>query len=415
MNSARRVEFEGLYEMDSLVGRCVVVGLALVLVGCSMPKVAQHQPGAVHATPSTGPSPVPSPPLEASPSPVTSAAIQDFVPIAEAFVEAHRGLKFKAPVTVTLLEDNAFTARLLSKNKSDKGELEKETKVLRALGLIQGALDLGKAEDALLGGSVVGYYDPKTKELVVRGAEVTPAVRLTLVHELTHALQDQYFNLDGVKVRDDDESGVTTKSVIEGDAVRIERAYYASLTQTDQAAVRREQQASGGIPPEVPRVLVEILAFPYQIGPLFDEAVVRRDGQDGLDKAFATYPTTSSQLLHPEKYFSGDGPHPVDAPPAGGTLIDHGVVGEMGLLLILEALQKSGSLSSAETRAATAGWGGDQYVAWDEGSQTCVRTRFVMDSPGDTDSLLNALGKLAASRSGVTLEGTGPVTLTSCG
>ena len=105
----------------------------------------------------------------------------------------------------------------------------------------------------------------------------------------------------------------------------------------------------------------------------------------------------------------------MDAPPAGGTLIDHGVLGEMGLLLMLESLQKSGSLSSSETRAATAGWGGDQYVAWDEGSQTCVRTRFVMDSPSDTRGLLYALGKLAASRGGVSVEGLGPVTLTSCG
>jgi len=337
------------------------------------------------------------------------------VPVAIAFIEEHRGLKFKTEVAVKLLEDKAFTDRLLAKSTNDKAELEKETKVLRALGLIQGPLDLGKAEDALLGGSVVGYYDPKTKELVVRGAAVTAAVRLTMVHELTHALQDQYFNLDGVKVKDDDESGITTKSVIEGDAVRIERQYFATLSTSEQAEVRREQSAGGGIPASVPPVLVEIFAFPYQVGPAFDQAVLQRLGQDGLDKAFTSYPTTSSQLLHPEKYFNGDGAHSVEAPAAGGALIDHGVLGEMGLLLMLEALQRSGSLNSSEIRAATAGWGGDQYVAWDEAAQTCVRTRFVMDSPADTNALLSALRKLSASRTGVTVEGTGPVTLTSCG
>ena len=397
------------------LARCLLVGLSFVVAACAAPGVGQHNPGPVRASPTiVGPNVLGSP-SPSSPSPITSAAIQDFVPIARAFVEAHRGLVFKTEVAVKLLDDKAFTDRLLSKSTNDKAELEKETKILRALGLIQGDLDLGKAEDALLGGSVVGYYDPKSKELVVRGAEVTPAVRLTLVHELTHALQDQYFNLDGVKVKDDDESGVTTKSVIEGDAVRIEREYYASMTPSQQDDVRREQGAGGGVPAAVPPVLVEIFAFPYRVGPIFDQAVLQRQGQDGLDKAFATYPTTSSQLLHPEKYFSGDGAHPVDAPQAGGTLIDHGVLGEMGLLLMLESLQKSGSLSSSETRAATAGWGGDQYVAWDEGSQTCVRTRFVMDSPSDTRGLLYALGKLAASRRGISVEGLGPVTLTSCG
>ena len=383
----------------------------LLLAGCSATPLAAHR---VPATPvAASPSQAASP--EASPTTLPSTAIQDFVPVAQAFVEAHRGLRFKGQVAVKLLEDKAFTERLLSKSTNDKAELEKETKVLRALGLIQGPLDLGKAEDALLGGSVIGYYDPKTKELVVRGAEVTPAVRLTLVHELTHALQDQYFNLDGVKVNNDDESGITSKSVIEGDAVRIERLYYASMSSSEQADVRREQSAGGGIPAAVPPVLVEIFSFPYQIGPLFDQAVLQRQGQDGLDRTFTSYPTTSSQLLHPEKFFNGDGAHPVDAPPSGGKLIDHGVLGEMGLLLVLETLQKGGSLSAAETRAAASGWGGDQYVAWDDGDQTCVRTRFVMDTASDTSSLLNALAKLGASRSGVTVEGTGPVTLTSCG
>ena len=399
--------------MDSLWARCLLLALLVTLGGCSPTKLSAHKPRP-NPTPVSSPA-IPTPSVEPSSSPEAPSAIQEFVPIAEAFVEAHRGLRFKSDVAVKLLGEKAFRERLLAKSTNDKAELEKETKVLRTLGLIQGDLDLGTAEAALLGGSVVGYYDPKTKELVVRGAEVTPAVRLTLVHELTHALQDQYFNLDGVKVNDDDESGVTTKSVIEGDAVRIERQYFASLTPPEQADVRREQSAGTGIPAGVPPVLVEIFAFPYQVGPLFDQAVIQRLGQEGLDQAFATYPTTSSQLLHPEKYFAGDGAHPVDPPPAGGTLIDHGVLGEMGLLLMLESLQRSGSLSSSQTQAATAGWGGDQYVAWDEGSQTCVRTRLVMDSPAATQSLLDALQKLALSRSGVTVEGAGPLLLTSCG
>lgn len=404
--------------MISRRARQLLLVLCLCITACSLAPApsARHSPASSPAPAAPASSPASTPAAsEPSPSPAPApGSIEAFVPEAQAFVEAHRGLKFKKAVPVKLLEEKVFTERLLSKSKTDQAEIEKETKVLRALGLISGQLDLRQAEDALLGSSVVGYYDPKTAELVVRGAKVNAAVRLTLIHELTHALQDQYFNLDAVPVSDDDESGVTTKSVIEGDAVRIEREYYAGMSAADQAEVRREQSAGGGVPAAVPPVLVQILAFPYQVGPGFDQAVLQRLGQPGLDQAFVRFPSTSSQLLHPQKFFDGDGAHPVDAPAAGGALIDHGVLGEMGLLLILEPMQRAGTLSAAETRAATAGWGGDKYVAWDEGARTCVRTAFVMDSPLDTDGLLNALRKLAQSREGVTVEVSGPVTLTSC-
>ena len=51
----------------------------------------------------------------------------------------------------------------------------------------------------LLTEQVVGYYDPATKVLyVVDGAE--PAmVNVTVTHELVHALQDQYLNLDSIQ------------------------------------------------------------------------------------------------------------------------------------------------------------------------------------------------------------------------
>jgi hypothetical protein len=65
--------------------------------------------------------------------------------------------------------------------------------------------------------------------------------------------------------------------------------------------------------------------------------------------------------------------------------------------------------------AAREGWGGDRYVAWSQGTKACVRDRIVMDSASDTQQLLAALHKLAGTRSGVDIAGSGPVTLTSCG
>ena len=76
--------------------------------------------------------------------------------------------------------------------------------MLHALGLLDGRPDLARAEQELQGTSVVGFYDPKTKELYVRGVDAKASVRHVLVHELTHALQDQWFSIDRTFPTDDE-------------------------------------------------------------------------------------------------------------------------------------------------------------------------------------------------------------------
>jgi hypothetical protein len=71
----------------------------------------------------------------------------------------------------------------------------------------------------LLTEQVVGYYDPSAKVLyVVDGAD--PAlVGVTVTHELVHALQDQYLNLDSIqKITGDNDRQVAAQAVIEGQA-----------------------------------------------------------------------------------------------------------------------------------------------------------------------------------------------------
>jgi hypothetical protein len=91
------------------------------------------------------------------------------------------------------------------------------------------------------------------------------------------------------------------------------------------------------------------------------------------------------------------------------------VLGEYGLDLVLLPATDSGRLSPAQVQEAARGWGGDTYVAWDRGAQTCVRDTIVMDTATDTNQLVSALRTFAAIRTGVTVAGTGPVTITSCG
>ena len=55
---------------------------------------------------------------------------------------------------------------------------------------------------ATLSEGTLAYYDPSGEQVFVRGTELTPAVRVTLAHELAHVLQDQHFDLERLADQD---------------------------------------------------------------------------------------------------------------------------------------------------------------------------------------------------------------------
>lgn len=340
--------------------------------------------------------------------------VRTVVPVLQRFVERERGLRFREEVNVTLLDEASFRARLAEDTGDDMDALEETTKVLRALGLLDRSVDLEDARNDLLAAAVAGFYDPETGELVVRGARPTALVRRILVHELTHALQDQHFELHRPDLDErDDEAGLTFSALVEGDAVRIERAYAEQLSADERRAAELEEagQARALIGASIPPVLLQVLAFPYTRGPGFVDAVIEAGGQARLDAAFADPPTTTEQILHPETYLDGEPGRSVAPPPEEGDVFDQGVLGEFGLYLVLAA-----ELPPARSALAARGWGGDWYVAWDEGRDACVRGAVTMDNARDRDELRDALDDWAAAHgdADVTLTG-GRITFTACG
>jgi hypothetical protein len=283
---------------------------------------------------------------------------------------------------------------------------------LTALGLLTPGTDLVKARDTLLGGAVIGLYDNQSKSLMVRGTQLNPYVRTTLAHELTHALQDQIFNLNRPElVKADDESSLGFTSIVEGDAKRIEEQYRTSLSKAEQREGAREEAAAAGSTDysKIPPVLFQFLVFPYARGTALDDALYRAGGQARLDAAFRTPPTTSEQVMHPEKFLAGEGPKQVAPPPPDGAVLDKGNMGEFVLGMMLQS-----AVSSDEADRDATGWGGDYYVAWTRGDQTCVRVSFTMDTPQDLAELRDGLTKWTAKQPDASLSGTDPLTLTSC-
>lgn len=319
--------------------------------------------------------------------------IETVVPAIEAFVEQARGLRFKTAVTVTLLGDREFEERVTETDTEETEEVEHAEAVLRAMGLIDDGVDLAAVVRSLTAGAALGFYDPHTKELVVRGTRPSPFVRSVLAHELAHALEDQHFNLDRDHLGD--EAFLGFEALAEGSAVRIEERYRRSLSPADRRAADREEQSQGGSVPDVPEVVQVIFGFPYAYGPDLVAAILKAGGQGRLDRAFVDPPASSEQVLDPDRYLDGDKPVPVPVPAADGTAFDDGEIGQLFLALMLRS-----GLADDTARTAADGWGGDHYVAWKEGARTCVRMDFVMDTAADTAELTAALAGWTATRKG---------------
>jgi hypothetical protein len=323
----------------------------------------------------------------------------------KAFVESTRGLRFRKPVDVAVLDDDAFRRSLVGGGEPiEQSDTQVSLGVLRALGLLDAGAPAPSGE--LDPATVAGFYDTRTKQLVVRGPELTPFVRQVLVHELTHALDDQHFELNPLLF--DQDAALAFEALVEGDAVIVEARYLASLPEAERRAAAAEEDATFGAGAgAVPRVAAELGVFPYRDGPRFVDALLAAGGTGQVDGAFRMRPASTSEVLHPERFLDGPGRAGVTAVKPDGPALGDGVLGELILRLAL-----AGPLPADRAARAAAGWAGDRYVAWAAGERTCLRTTVAMENAAEAAELAAGLRQWA----GTTVDATRPpaVTLTRC-
>jgi hypothetical protein len=316
-------------------------------------------------------------------------------------------------VPVQVLSDTDFSARLAELNWLPKGTTaERLEGIWRALGLIGDDVDLPTELAKLTRAEMTIAYDARNAQLLVRSVEPTPYVRSLLVRELTRALDDQRFDiyrpaLDNVE----EEARDGLKAVADGDASQIQARYVAGLTEAERTQIGTERQRiAGQIPTDTHRAVVQRFLYTISNGPRLVAALLAAGGRSRLDAAFAAPPTSSEQVLDPDRYLAGDAPKPVAEPDPGGTLQSRGTLGHIGLLTMLsEAMDEDTAAKAAR------GWGGDRYVSWLDGSRTCVRATIIADNNQDGTELAAALGRWAAARPGAEVSGSGPFTVQRCG
>lgn len=327
-------------------------------------------------------------------------------------IERSVGVKFKRPPKVEVRSPHQVREFLLRQfDATDpRRELEGEQATYKLLGMIPDTLDLRKFLVDLLTEQVIGYYDPTTKVLYVVQGAPDDLVGTTITHELVHALQDQYVNLDSLQhVTGDDDRQSAAQAVIEGEAVYEQMSIM--LGGNDNLAARlggwdrvrdliRENQGSQPIFSAAPLVIQESLLFPYINGADFVRRFkALRPGRLPFD----SMPTTTEQVMHERAYF---GTPRVYAIPISLPAVANGVyqndLGEFGTRLFLFQHLKE---QSTAIRAA-AGWRGDRYVVVRTGDGNAIAWMTVWDTPVDAAEFVTAAGEAMAKRYGTSAPAT---------
>jgi hypothetical protein len=304
-------------------------------------------------------------------------------------VEQVRRLQFKRKLAAEAVSQ-AQIARMLKQGLDEgfpKDEAARTGQAWIAMGVIPKGTDLRQAVEDFNSSQVIGFYDNEAGRLVIIGrAELTPYQRFVLAHELTHALQDQNYDLGRLDQLDrtcQDERVEAFLALAEGDATETS-VEWATQFLTRGEILEFDREASDFTPPpaSVPRFVQNLLTWPYVPGRNFVQALQARGGEEAVDEALRNPPTSTEQILHPDKYPS-EKPVTVNVPDVGPKLgagwkdLEFEDVGEGWFRLMLEL-----RLTVPAADAAAAGWAGAQYRAWSDGAG---HTAVVMDTVWDTE------------------------------
>jgi hypothetical protein len=221
----------------------------------------------------------------------------------------------------------------------------------------------------LLTEQVAGYYDPKARQFYLADWIEIDGQKPVMAHELTHALQDQHFDLKRFEKwqEGDSDAELAAHALIEGDATLAMMKYLEKHPMIALAFIRSSQELSAEQFKLAPRALRESLLFPYQEGSIWATKVFNRGGWSMVSKAFAKLPQSTEQILHPEKYFAYEPPVKLTLPIFTRTLgpgwkrIDNDVNGEWGYYLALDEFLNNVPTS----KSAAAGWGGDRFAIYE--------------------------------------------------
>jgi len=241
---------------------------------------------------------------------------------------------------------------------------------------------------------VAGYYDPDSATFFgVEGAD-RAQLRLVLAHEMVHALQGQYLPLDSIlKATANNDRLTAAQAILEGQATLASLEVLApgqAVSKDPQfwemyRSQVQQQQTTMPVFARAPLLVRQSLIFPYLDGAEFMHWWEASRHADTLPYG-PRMPLSTEQILHPERYESGDAPLTLAFAEPGGIYED--ALGENEIRVLIATLAGSDEVQTA----VPIGWGGDRFRVYDTGEGPALIWYVVWDDQRSRDRFLGGPG-----------------------
>ena len=305
------------------------------------------------------------------------------------------GWKLKSPLKKSMRSREEIHAYILRQMNDEKDAKERyaSTRSAEAFGLIPRGFNLEGFLVDLLTEQIAGLYDPKDHEFYIADWIAPEEQRMVMSHELTHALEDQHFNIEPwVKAaRPNDDAELARESVLEGSAMAAMLDYVLKdkglklrdLPDIDPSLFIGDLSQTPQLK-KAPPFIQDSLTFPYFSGLTFSMNILKTDSWRGFSSVFDRPPANTQQILHPEIYRANRVPAPLKlALPEhfldpSWTRLEENSLGEFGWLEVLKQF-----LDEDRAKKLSVAWDGDIYATFEqkESKRTLLATRIRLADP----------------------------------
>jgi hypothetical protein len=287
------------------------------------------------------------------------------------FASKDTSLPIREPIKKRLVNRDEVVAFIQKHMMEDKDaqRLARSELILKKWGLLPHDFDLQTFLVKLLREQVEGYYDPQTKTVNMLDWVEPEQQRPVMAHELTHALQDQSFDLekymkagdvDLATMKNDptsedilnDEAGSAHQAVVEGQAMVVSIDYelapvHQSVVDSPEIVQALKSTMMQGTADSTefrgaPLYIKEALTFPYRYGLDFESELLTKFGKEkAYAGVFRNPPRTTREIMEPAAYLSGEKLDPMPLPDFKTDFknydkFDVGAVGEFDVAILIE-------------------------------------------------------------------------------
>ena len=376
---------------------------AICLFGALLPAFSQSDPPSQDATPSPSAAPAQSQSLadvarklrkdmssEVRMTDADTKKLFESVDKIFAFAVEDSGMPKRAVVKRRLVSkadvEKYFSGRLAKEEFTQR--FAQEELSMKKLGFLPREFNLREFLVKSTAQSVAGYYDDETKMISLLSWVPSDRQEPILAHELTHALQDQNYDLrkwmkatvkpsdDAAKGGNTDDSATARRAVVEGQAMVVYVDYILAplgrnLSDTPGLIYQMEEPAVKAVADsqmlhDAPMILRESGTFAYKEGLIFEGEVLHKGGKKmAFAGVFARPPRNSHDVLQPEAYINGEKLPPVRIPDMHQVLSNQYDVydsGGIGQLDVRALLKQYGERKIADELSSA--WQGGAYVTY---------------------------------------------------